>query len=225
MPSSTAPTSRGRSCPTGRSTRSRRSFDRNIGPQQIELRRALELADRELAAATELSLTRFPEKPGLEHGAQPAVGELGAAPIYVEGADRRLAGRGSAIGAVPPLAAIARLEEIAQRVSLLALLRADPRIADDAQTSEHAVGIEQCRDDHRKIEHLGPGVLGNHSLRAMCLRPIFELVVIAEIDLAQAVRLGPALFVIGPAAEQLLRWAAIAAAGIIVESIERQCRC
>src|SRR5271170_2161416 len=58
----------------------------------------------------------------------------------------------------------------------------------------------------------------------MRLCPIFQLVVIAEIDFAQAVRLGRTLVVIGPAREGLLRRAAIAAAGIVDEGIARQCR-
>src|SRR5215471_8459138 len=55
-------------------------------------------------------------------------------------------------------------------------------------------------------------------------RPIFELVVIAEIDLAQTIRLGRALVVIRPAGESLLRRAAIAAAGIADERVARQRR-
>src|SRR5271156_3166193 len=58
----------------------------------------------------------------------------------------------------------------------------------------------------------------------MRLCPIFELVVIAEIDFAQSVRLGWAFIVAGPAGERLLRRAAVAAAGIVNEGIARQCR-
>jgi len=59
----------------------------------------------------------------------------------------------------------------------------------------------------------------------MRLRPIFELVVIAEVDLAQTVRLGPALLVLGPAGESLLRRSAIAAAGIVDERVAGKSRC
>jgi hypothetical protein len=55
----------------------------------------------------------------------------------------------------------------------------------------------------------------------MCVCPIFDLVVIAEGDLAQTVRLGLALVIFGPAGESLRRRAAIAAAGIVDESVAR----
>src|ERR1700747_1877789 len=59
----------------------------------------------------------------------------------------------------------------------------------------------------------------------MRLRPIFELIVIAEIDFTQPVHLGRTLVIIGPARESLLRRAAITTAGIIDKSIARQRRC
>src|SRR5260370_10988031 len=58
----------------------------------------------------------------------------------------------------------------------------------------------------------------------MRLCPKFELVVIAEVDFARAIRLGRTLGVIGPARESLLRRAPIAAAGIVDEGIARQRR-
>src|SRR5262249_26121190 len=63
------------------------------------------------------------------------------------------------------------------------------------------------------------------SLRAVCLRPIFELVVISEIDLAHTVWLGLAIGIIRPAGKRAQGRPAIAAAGIVDESVVRQCRC
>src|SRR6516164_67962 len=87
----------------------RSSFDGDVGSQQIESGRALELANGQLAAAAELGLAGQPQKPRFEHRPQIVLGELGAALIDVESANRRLARRGRCVGAGPTLAAVPRL--------------------------------------------------------------------------------------------------------------------
>ena len=156
------------------------------------------------------------------HGAHVGVGELGAALVYVEGADGGLPGRRRGIAAVPAVAAIPRLKEIAQRIGLLALLRARPWVGDDAQTSERAGGIEQCRHDYRKIQHLCAVHIGQSVSARGALSPNIRARRHNGNKLRAGRSAGPALVVIGPAGERLLRRAAIAAAGIVDESFVRQ---
>src|SRR5215469_16728928 len=224
MQSSMAPSSRVPSCPTAQRTSSRRLLRRDVRPQQFEARRTLELADRQLTRAAEFGLAGFAQKTGLEHGAHVALHELVAAPVDVESAHWAFARCRRRVGALPAVAAVPRLEEVGQRVGLLAVLRTGFRVGGDTQTGERAARIKQPRYDHRKIQHFGAGILRNQCSRAMRLRPIFELVVIAEVDLSKTARLGAALLILGPAGEGLLRRAAIAAAGIVYKRILRQRR-
>src|SRR5208282_45928 len=222
--SSMAQISRARSCRTAQLTNSRCLLGRDVGPQQLETRRAFELADRQLAGAAELGLTGPAQKLCLERGAHIALNQLRAAAIDVKVPDRALARCGRGARAVPPLAAVTRLEKVGQRVGLLTVLRACLRVGDDAQTGKRPASVEQPRYDHRKIQHFGAGVLSKQRPGAVRPRPIFELVVITKINLAQAVRLGRALAVIGPARERPLRRATIAAAGVVDKVVVRQ-RC
>src|SRR5215831_11640087 len=196
MQSSMAPSSRAPSCRTAQLTSSRRSLRGDVRPQQFEPRRTLELADRQLTRAAEFGLAGFAQKTGIEHGAHVTLHELGAAPVDVESADGALARCRRRVGAIPAVAAVPRLEEVGQGVGLLAVLRTGFRVGDDAQTGKRTARVEQPRYDHRKIQHFGAGILRNQCSRAMCLCPILELVVIAEVDLAQTVRLGLTLLVL-----------------------------
>src|SRR5215472_6651709 len=220
-----APVSPGQLCRTANRTNSRRSLRRDVGPQQLEARRALVLTDRQSAGVAELRLAGFAQKPGLEHGAHIALHELGAAPVDVEGTDRALARRRRGIDATPTVVAVPRLEEVGQRVGLLAFLWARLRVGHNTQPRERAARIEQTRYDHREIQDLGASILGDRCPRAVRSRPIFELVVVAEINFAQTVRLGLASLILGPAGESLLRRSAIAAAGIVDERVAGQSRC
>src|SRR6516162_32596 len=101
MQSSMVPNSRAPSCRTAQLTSSRRSLRRDVRPQQLEPRRALELTDRQSAGVAELRLAGFAQKSGLEHGAHIALRELGAAPVDVEGTDRALARCRRRVGAIP----------------------------------------------------------------------------------------------------------------------------
>src|SRR5215831_4224356 len=106
MQSSTAPSSQAPSCRTAQLTSSRRSLRRDVRPQQLEPRRALELTDRQSAGVAELRLTGFAQKPGFEHGSLIALHELAAAPVDVEGTDRALARRPRGIDAIPTVVAV-----------------------------------------------------------------------------------------------------------------------
>src|SRR5215472_7859645 len=215
MQSSMAPSSRAPSCRTAQLTSSRRSLRGYVRPQQFEARRTLELADRQSAGIAELGLAGFAQKPGLEHGAHVALHELNAAPVDVESADRALARCRRRVGAIPTVVAVPRLEEVGQRVRLLALLWARLRVGHNTQPGERTARVEQPRYDHREIQDLGAGILRDRCPRAVRSRPIFEFVVVAEINFAQTARLGLALLILGPAGEGPLRRSAIAAAGIV----------
>src|SRR6516165_5361386 len=224
MQSSMAPSWRAPSCRTAQLTSSWCSLRRDVRPQQFEARRTFELADRQSAGVVELRLAGFAQKPGLEHGAHIALHELGAASVDVEGTDQALARRRRGIDAIPTVVAVPRLEEVGQRVGLLAFLWARLRVGHNTQPRERAARVEQTRYDHREIQDLGASILRDRCPRAVRSRPIFELVVVAEINLAQTVRLGLALLILGPAGESLLRRSAIAATSIVDERIAGQSR-
>src|SRR5215472_8051698 len=142
----------------------------------------------------------------------------------MESAHRALASDRRGVDAVPPVVAVPRPEEVGQRIGLFAILWARLPVGDDAQTGEDAVGVEQSRYDHREIHHLRAGILRDRCTGAMRFRPVFKLVVIAEINFSQTIRLEGALLILRPPGENLLRWAAVAAAGIVDKSVARQSR-
>src|SRR5437899_8606762 len=135
---------------------------------------------------------------GLALLAQIAGGALGQcaaldgllAALLDEGAeDRRLTVLGRQVDTVPVLAAIARIEEVAQQVGFLAIARGVARIADDADALENAVVVEAGGEHDREIKHFGAREFPDLGRELVGLGPVFELVVIAKIDLAQAGRL------------------------------------
>ena len=111
---------------------------------------------------------------------------------------RRLALGGRMIGAVPAVAAESRGDEVAQRIGLIAPARGIARIADDPQPHERAAGIEQRGEHHRESVHLGAGILLDLGAEIVGLGPIFQLVVVAEIDLVAAIGLRTAAAEVTP---------------------------
>src|SRR6185437_11574390 len=156
---------------------------------ELEARHALELALRAPAGArVVLALAFLAEVARLEKGAAGA-GDLLHATLLDEGAaDGALALLGRQILALPALAAEAGGEEIAQEIGFVAVARGIARIGDDADALEHARLVEQAAQHHRKIIDLGAGIFFDLGREIIGLRPIFQLVVIAKIDLAQAAR-------------------------------------
>src|SRR6266436_5854786 len=138
------------------------------------------------------------------------------APLLDEDAgNRRLAGFGRKVLALPPFAAEPRIEKVAQQIGLLAVARRIARVGDDADAARHAVVAEQNRYVDRKTVGLGADILLHLGGEIVGLGPIFKLVVIAEIHLAQPVRVRPAAAIVLPAGQRRRRRAAIGAAGII----------
>src|ERR1051325_10856086 len=99
---------------------------------------------------------------GLALLAQIAGGELGLratldrllAALLDEGAEhRRLAILGREVDAIPVLAAVAGVEEVAEQIGLLAIARGVARITDDADALENAVVVEACRQHDREIKY------------------------------------------------------------------------
>src|SRR5262249_8287357 len=131
----------------------------------------------------------------------------------------RLAILGRQVDAIPVLAAIAGIEEIAQQIGLLAIARGVARIADDPDALEDAVVVETSRQHDWEVEHFRTGKFSDLGRELIGLRPVFELVVVAEINLAQAARLGTAALEVLPPGERRRGRATIVAAGVVGELV------
>src|SRR5262249_16365554 len=94
------------------------------------------------------------------------------------------------------------------------------RIGDEAQPAQHAVTVEQRRQDDGMSGDARAGLAARIARLLDRLADIFILVVEAGIDLVQVVVFPPALGEIGPVVEFLPRRPSVAAAGQLAEAIE-----
>src|SRR5215510_94423 len=188
--------------------------------RQLETHHALELAfGLPARMRVDLGLALLAQIAGGELRQRAAFDRL-LATLLDEGAeDRCLAVLGRQVDTVPALTAIARIEEVAQQVGFLAIARGVARIADDADALENAVVVEACGEHDREIKHLGARELSDLGRELVGLGPIFELVVIAEIDLAQAAGLGTAALEVAPAGERRRGRPAAGATGVVGELV------
>src|SRR5262249_25212284 len=193
--------------------------------RQLEADEAFELALGGAAGMwIDLGLALLAEVVHLHLGERVPLDRLLAA-LFDEGPEHwSLALLGRQIDAVPAFAAIARAEEIAQQISFFAVARGVARIADDADTRQDAAFVEARRQGDRKIEHLAAGIFPDLGRKIVGLGPVLELVVIAEIDLAQAAWLGPAAPEVAPVGKRQRGRTAVGAAGIVGELV-RQVGC
>src|SRR5215510_5048883 len=95
------------------------------------------------------------------------------------------------------------------------------RIADDADALEDAVVVEARRQHDWKVEHLGAGEFSDLGRELIGLRPVFELVVVTEINFAQAAGLRTAALEVAPAGERSRGRTAVVAAGIVGELVRQ----
>src|SRR5262245_23699449 len=188
--------------------------------RQLETHHAFELAFG-LAARVRinLGLALLAQVAGGELRQRAALDRLLAALLDKGAENRRLTILGRQVNTIPTLAAVARVEEVAEQVGFLAVARGVTRVADDANTLEDAGLIDARREHDREVEHLGARELPDLGRELVGLGPVFELVVVAEIDLAQAVRLGPAAPIVTEAGERHRGWPAAGAAGVVGELV------
>src|SRR5437016_2624274 len=169
-----------------------------------------------------LALPRFAQIARRKQRAGAIVDLLMAALLDKNAPDRRLAVYRREILAVPVVASKPRIEKVAEKVGLVAALRrVAARIAHDADTPHDSVGIDQRGHDDRETVGLGAGILLHLRGEIVGLGPIFELIVIAEIDLAQSARLRPATAEFAPPAKRQSGRPAIGAAGVINEFVRQ----
>src|SRR6516225_7358769 len=142
--------------------------------------------------------------------------------------DEQRANRGLALGrglryAIPRhIDTVARRHESTEQIGALALLliglddvvaMLGPRIGHEADGSQHAAIVEQRRYDQRKARLAGPGPARDLVGKVAGTRNVLVLVVVLEIDFAQAARLRRAAGEIAPAAQLPVRRAAVRPAG------------
>src|SRR3981081_3751936 len=94
------------------------------------------------------------------------------------------------------------------------------RIGDEPQDPQHAVAIEQRRQEHGMPGHPGPGLTARIARLLDGLADIFILIVEARIDFVETIVFRPALADLRPTLQLLARRPAIAAAGEIAETVE-----
>src|SRR6266702_1019368 len=231
-PSASAPTASSNSCASTTSMWATRPSSgaawsrwRNELPRerQFEVHEAFELAlGLPSGADVDFALALLAEIVRAQLGDLSIADRLSAALLDEGAKDRRLSLVGRKIGAIPAVAAVARAEEISQQIGFLALARRIARIADDANARQDAFVVESRRQDDGEIIDFGAGKFLDLGREIVGLGPIFQFVVVAEIDLAQSVRLRPAAPKILPAAERGRRRPAIRSAGIIREGIRQR---
>ena len=86
---------------------------------------------------------------------------------------------------------------------------------------ENALLVETRAQHRRKIEYLGAGIFAHLGREIIGLGPVFEFVVVAEIDFAQAACFRPAAAEILPAGERDRGRSAARAAGIVRELVRQ----
>ena len=133
--------------------------------------------------------------------------------------DRCLSVVGRQAFAGPAVAPEARGEKVAQQIGLVAVLRVAAGVADKADAAQRSAVVDQGRDRDGKTVGLGAGILLHLRQQVVGLGPVFEFVVIAEVDFPQPVRLRPAAPDLAPAVERRRRRPAIGAAGIVDELV------
>src|SRR5262245_52893873 len=118
--------------------------------RQLEPHDAFELAfGLPAGLRVDLGLAFLAEIVGLQLGERAALDRLLAALLDEGSEHRRLAVLGRQLHAIPAVAAVARVEEVAQQIGLLPVARSVARVAHDADAGEHAALVETRRDDDR----------------------------------------------------------------------------
>jgi hypothetical protein len=143
------------------------------------------------------------------------------------GADRALPFVGREVLAFPAIVAKAMANEIRQYPELVAVARQFlARVGDQALALGQPTVVEQHRSNDGEFVRRCSGVHPDLFLEVESARPIFELIVILEIDLMEPLGVWSALVEFSEVRERGRRRPAIGAAGVIDEPVRdlRDCR-